>query len=247
MPPVTKGLRPKPFAWSYSRLKNFEACPKKHWEIDIVKNIKEPESEQLKWGGYVHKNLAAIIKNRIEHKAGCIADVMPCPVQLSPYMGWVNQIVAGDGDILVEQQLAIDADFNPTDWFSRPGKPEPWFRSIGDVVKIAGDIGLVADWKTGKILEDSQQLALMAAVLFAHYPQLKAVRSEFVWLKEGPDVSTREDFYRSDMPNMWRGLWPRIEALKVAHETTSYPPKPSGLCKRFCPVTSCPYHGKGTS
>lgn len=246
MAAVTTGLKPKPFSWSYSRLKNFEACPKKHWEVDIAKNIKEPESEQLLWGNRVHKDLAAIIKNRVAHRDGLITDVLPVPVGIEGYMSAVDKIVASQGQIYVEQQYAIDKDFGPTEWFSRPNKPEPWYRGIGDVVLIAGDIGMVIDWKTGKILEDSQQLALMAACLFAHFPQLAAVRSEFVWLKEGPDVVTREDFYRTDMPNMWRGLWPRIEELKVAHETTSYPPKPSGLCKRFCPVTNCPYHGKGS-
>jgi hypothetical protein len=98
------------------------------------------------------------------------------------------------------------------------------------------------DYKTGKILEDGSQLALMAACVFAHHADVKKVRSEFVWLKE--DATTRADFTRDDMTRVWRNLWPRIEALEHAHNTITYPPKPGALCKRWCPVTGCPHHGE---
>src|SRR5205807_2231069 len=77
--------------------------------------------------------------------------------------------------ILVEQQLAINADFGPVPWFDSAA----WFRGIGDVIKIVGPVALIVDWKTGKIVEDSQQLALMAACVFAHHPEVQKVRSEF--------------------------------------------------------------------
>ena len=35
----------KPFSWSYSRLKNYEACPKKHYHLDIKKDLPPEESE----------------------------------------------------------------------------------------------------------------------------------------------------------------------------------------------------------
>jgi len=49
-----------------------------------------------------------------------------------------------------------------------------------------------------------------------------------------------------DMMPLWAGLMPEINQLAEAHRTTTYPPKPSGICVRHCPVTSCPYHGKGS-
>jgi hypothetical protein len=57
-------------------------------------------------------------------------------------------------------------------------------------VKIAGPVALIVDWKTGKVLENSEQLALMAQCVFAHFPQVMKVRSEFVWLQF--DATTRE-------------------------------------------------------
>jgi hypothetical protein len=52
----------KPFAWSYSKLKNFEACPKRHYHVDIAKDFKEADSEALLWGNRVHKGLAIALE-----------------------------------------------------------------------------------------------------------------------------------------------------------------------------------------
>lgn len=217
----------KKFAWSYSKIKNYDTCPKRYYHVDVAKDVKEEESEALMWGNEVHKALA----DRLSQGTAL-------PGGMKIYEPWCERILTGEGNILVEQKLAITEDFGPTKYFA----PDVWFRAIGDVIKIAGPVALIADWKTGKIIEDSQQLALAAACVFAHYPEVKRVRSEFIWLKE--DATTRADYSRDDMPDMWRGLWPRIEALKQAHETLSFPAKPGFLCKRYCPVRSCPHHGE---
>jgi hypothetical protein len=231
MAPVTTRFKAKPFTWSYSRLKNFEVCPKKHWEIDIAKNVKETEGEQLVWGNAVHAALA----KRIDKGEAL-------PQTMHQYEKWALGVLAGADQpgvqILVEQKLAITKDFGACEYFD----DGVWFRGVGDVIKLWDEVALTVDWKTGKILEDSVQLALTAACIFAAYPHVQAVRSEFVWLKE--DATTREDFRREDMPGLWRGLWPRIEALENAHKHTDYPAVHGRLCKKHCPVSSCPYFGK---
>ncbi|MGE0677825.1 PD-(D/E)XK nuclease family protein [Pseudolabrys sp.] len=219
----------KPFAWSYSKLKNFETCPKRHYEIDLAKNFQEEESDTLKWGNEVHKHLAA----------RCGWKRVPLPETMKPFEKWCERVTAGAGDIEVEQKLAITRDYGPCGYFDRTA----WFRGIGDVIKRCEDVALILDWKTGKVLDDSVQLALMAQCVFAHYPDIKKVRSEFIWLKY-EDTSTGETFSREDMPNLWKYIWHRVESLENAYKTTTYPAKPGSLCKKWCPVTSCPHHGK---
>jgi len=141
-------------------------------------------------------------------------------------------------ELLVECKFAITKEFDPCEYFDK----KVWFRAIADVLKINKMVALAVDYKTGKILEDSQQLALVAATVFAHFPQVQAVRCEFWWLKD--DAKSEDVFYRKDMPDMWRALWPRIQALEQAHETMTFPPKPGYLCRKWCPVVSCPHHGK---
>ena len=224
---TTTRRTPKPFTWSYSRLKNYESCPKRHYEIDITKNVKEEEGEALLWGNRVHAAFAARLSK-----------ATPLPAGMDEWEPWCERILSTPGEILVEQKLAITRDFGPTGFFER----DVWFRGVADVLKINGPVALAIDWKTGKVVEDSQQLALMAACIFAHHSGVQKIRTEFAWLKE--DAASRADFERGEMVKMWANLWPRIEALEHAHNTTTYPAKPGALCRRWCPVKSCPHHGQ---
>lgn len=227
MTTLTLGIG-KPFSWSYSKLKNFDTCPRRYHEVDVRKRFKEDESDTLRWGNEVHKHMAARLK-----------DTTPLPFAFKNFEPLALRLEAVPGKLLVEQQLAITADMQPCEWFSRSA----WFRSIADALVISPPVALAVDYKTGKILEDYQQLALLSACVFAHYPLVLAIRTEAWWVRE--DAITRQNFKRRDMDEMWRGLWPRYEQLKNAHDTGSFPPKPGGLCKKYCPVNDCEYHGKG--
>jgi len=227
---ITTRSKPKEFTWSYSRLKNFETCPERHYHLDIIKDIKEPEGENLQWGNAVHKALAKRLSNGT-----------PLSKTMEGYEHWCTKII-GDGSfrILVEQKLAITRQFGPCDYFGS----NVWCRAIADVIKISssGRVALVADWKTGKIIEDSQQLAINAACIFAHYPEVQIVRSEFIWLKE--EATSREDFDRGTIVKAWNVILPRVNLLEQASISSSYPPKKGGLCKTYCPVKQCQYNGQ---
>ena len=230
----TGAPRIKPFAWSYSRLKNFEVCPKRHYELDLnpAKTYKEPDDPNgpLAWGNAVHAALAA----------RCGEKRVPLAPEFELYEPWAAKILGGalPEQVFVEQDLAINKDFAATAYFGS----DAWFRAKGDLVKIVGDVALLVDWKTGKILEDSFQLALLAACVFAKWPHVKAARCAFVWLKE--DAESSEVFMREDMPRMWRTLWPRIGELEAAHVHQNYPPNPCRMCRAWCAVKACPNNGK---
>ena len=215
-------------------MKNFEVCPKRHYEIDLAKNVKEPEGEQLLWGNAVHKAMAE----------RCGPNRTPLPTDITHAMphaeAWAAKCIGKGGGIYVEESLAISKNFTATGNFDS----DTWLRVKGDFIKVVGDVALAVDWKTGKILEDSVQLALTAACIFAKWPQVQAVRSTYVWLKD--DCESSETFFRGDMQNMWRSIWPRIEAMENAHKFTNYPPTPSGMCMRWCAVKSCPHNGKSS-
>jgi hypothetical protein len=219
----------KPFTFSYSRLKNYEVCPKRHYEIDIAKNFKEDESEVLMWGEQVHKAAELYLTKGT-----------PLPIGMPALQDWLDRIKLVPYDkLLAEQKLAITRDFAPAGYWDN----NVWFRTKADVLGIAGPVALAVDWKTGKLIDDSQQLALMAAAAFANFPKLQKIRTEFVWLKEGPNVSTRQDFSRADMVPMWKNLWPRIEQLERAYNTNDYPAKPGYLCRKWCAVKTCEFNG----
>ncbi len=224
--------RPKAFSWSYSKIKNFETCPKRHYHYEIAKDVSEPEGEALQYGHAIHKALAEAI------------DGKPLPNHFKNLQPWVDKIIAPNPKVstqpvlLTEQKLAITNEFEKCDWFAK----DAWYRGIADVIKITGRVALAVDWKTGKIIDDGSQLALMAQCIFSHHPDVSHVRTEFVWLKE--EATTRADFKREDMADVWRGILPRVALLQNAHETQTFPPKQGGLCRKWCAVVSCPHHGQ---
>jgi hypothetical protein len=224
----------KPFSWSYSKLKNYETCPARYFNIDVLKKYKDT-SEALTYGNTVHD----VLDKRI-------GQGKPLPKGYEGFEGWAQKILTGPGTILTEQQLAITKDFEPCAWFDSDNPPDKraWYRAKVDVLKINGPVAMCIDWKTGKIIEDTPQLVLAAACVFYHHPQVQKVRTKFVWLKD--DADTTVDMDRAELPEMWASLWSRIEALRLAHERTDFPPTPNSFCNRFCVVTSCPHNGRRT-
>jgi len=218
----------KPFSWSHSRYKAFESCPRRFYEVDIAKHYTD-ESDQMRWGTAVHTAL--------EH---AVAGKEPLPDSMKDYQKWVDEMEGGEGTLYVEQKYAITRDFAPTEWRA----PDVWFRGICDVLRISpsGKTAMARDYKTGAIKHDSRQLMLMAQCIFVHHPRVQRVKTEFVWLKD--DCTTPETFDRDAMARQWLPVLPLVNQMEEAHKTLNYPPKPGGLCGRYCPVVSCQFHGK---
>ena len=224
---TTTGRKKARFTWSYSRLKNFEACPHKHNMVDLTKEFAEEESDQLRYGNAIHK----AAEDRLGPKK------VPLPTFAKKLAKYCDGLESTPGEIIPEIKAAFTDLIYPCDYFD----DDVWYRGKIDVLKINGPVALVIDWKTGKIIEDSVQLALAAAWVFAKYPQIKRVRSEFVWLKF--DARTHATFTPEDIGDLWSSLEPRIEAMRVAWETGVYPAKQGGLCRNYCPVETCKHYG----
>ena len=246
----------KPFAWSYSKLKNYETCPKRTYHLDWMRDVKEPESDALLWGNTLHDVLAKAIgaDDNDQRNPRDMIDYAPLPEAYAPYKPWVDRITgarAHGAQVIAEKGLAINREFKPTAWFDS----NSWFRAKIDAMVIAKDGQHAAtwDWKTGNKVDDSPQLMMSAITMFARYPSLQAIRAEFVWLKGynptdpfNADHYTRKTYTRQGMGDMWSSIAPRVERLSRAYTSRDFPANPSGLCKKWCPVTSCPHNGKGS-
>jgi PD-(D/E)XK nuclease superfamily protein len=220
----------KEFSWSFSRLDGFETCPKRYYEINVAKSVKEDKEDDVGSGLTIHSALADYLKG-----------VTPeLPVDMRPYQKWADAVKTGPGKLYVEQRFALTRGLEPAPWTGN----NAWVRIIGDAVRIAEPVALGVDWKSGRIKANSPQLAMTAQAIFSYWPKVDVVRTEFVWL--GDDKHTQEIYRRGKMANVWGDLFPRVAKLERAMTTLDFPPKPGGLCKRYCPVTSCIFHGKGT-
>lgn len=217
-------------AWSYSALEAYETCPKRFWHLNVAKDIKEEKSEAQMEGIQVHKAIEDFIMRG-----------KPLPVGLvhmeKVYAPYRAACLALPGSVYGEQKLAITAEYVPTGWFA----DDVWFRTILDLMVVGDKHAVVVDHKTGKTKNDMTQLELMAAVGFLIRPQLEVIDAAYVWTKSGKVTGKR--IHAEDCIDIWSNILPRVERLQEAHRKTEFPPTHSGLCKRYCPVTSCPYHG----
>lgn len=236
----------KGFSWSYSKYKNYDTCPKRHYEVDIAKTFAE-SSEQLVWGNQVHDALRdattgkAALPDSMKDYQRWVDEIKSGVFASSGQQPWMRWLAQQTCEVLVEQKYAITKSFGPTLWFGH----DVWFRGIADVVRLdpTKTIGLARDYKTGQIKHDSRQLMLMSQCLFAHIPTLQRLRTEFVWLKD--DCVTPETFGRATIMREWPPILIGVKEMEKAALTMTYPPKPGKLCRKWCPVMSCPYHGKG--
>lgn len=215
------------FSWSYSQLKNFETCPKRYYHYNVAKDIKEPETDQLREGNALHKHF----ENRVLHNT-------PLPLGYGQYEKMLAKVLSAEGKTYGEQKLAMTGEFQPVAFFGR----NVWFRTVLDCAKVRDTTAVVFDWKTGRPSHDITQLQLMAATLFCHVPGLQRVKSALVFVGHG--IVEPAEFVRSDLTEIWSEILPRVARVAKARAATDYPPTPSGLCKRYCAVTSCPHQGR---
>ena len=215
--------------WSFSGLTSFETCGKRYFHIKVARDVVDPPNEATAWGSTVHKHL----EDRVRHGT-------PLPAVLQEYERLVEPIINAGGTLIVEQQLAVDSGLRPVAWDSQ----DAWCRGIVDVGVLTGKRAVLLDWKTGKRKPESDQLKLFAGLAFAHYPDIEAVTTGFVWLKEG--VVDREKFTRKDASTIWQQFVPRVQRLERAYADLRFVPRPSGLCRRWCPVPQslCEFSGR---
>jgi hypothetical protein len=204
----------------------YENCPKRYYHQRVLKEVKDQGGEATIWGERVHK----FLEDRL-------AKATELPQEVARYDPLCQSIVklAIGGELLVEQQLTLNVALEPTSWFSK----DAWMRSIVDVLVIRGDEAIMFDWKTGKRRPDFSQLELFALQVFKHYPEVKRVRTAFVWLK---DLSMDHETYtRDNEPELWARLMNKVVRIEKSLETDNWPAKPSGLCN-WCPCKNfCEY------
>lgn len=218
-------------AISYSQLSAFETCPKQYFHTTIRKDVKRTESAQMREGKAVHRALERFVK----HGAA-----LPTTLNhLLPIMEEFRAVAKTEGiEVCVERQLAITEQMAECEWFG----PDVWMRAIVDLALIAGTRALVIDYKTGKPKADPDftQLKLAAAMLAIPYPQIETWDVGFLWTvngeRDGITIS------KADLTGVWNDVLPRDARLQSAVRNDAFPANPSGLCRGWCPVMTCPYY-----
>lgn len=218
-------------AWSHSAVELFRQCPRRYFETRVAKSVKDEfKGPKADWGTAVHKAMERRVRLGVA-----------LPSNMSQYEKVAGKLADMQGTLLTEQQLAINEQHEPVEWFAK----NVWCRAIIDFCAIhpAGDKAMVLDYKTGKRKEDDGQLALCAAMIFDHYPEVDTVVSGFVWMGERAAFD-KVTFKRKYADRLWGLYTPDVDRIEHAMDAGRWPEKPSGLCNGWCPVTQCKHHSK---
>jgi hypothetical protein len=209
-------------AWSYSRLHDYDECPARAKYQHLDKLPKGPEGPALLKGQAAHKDGELYATGRLKK----------LPPSLELFAEEFNDLRKCKRILQVEQQLALDDTWKPSDWFG----PHAWLRAVLDVCYVEDNRLIINDYKTGKVRpENMPQLDLYAVVGFAHHPAVEAVDAAF-WYLDAGEVNARS-YVPADVPKL-KAMWAKRTRKMLAD--TTFKPTPGHAC-RFCPYT----HARG--
>lgn len=213
-------------AFSFSRLEGYETCPRKFHALTVAKTVKDPPNEFTTFGTEMHKAFKDFLKSNTM-----------LPLHLRQHLPMLNQIKTAPGDHIVEQQIAINATYQPTGWFD----DDVYCRVISDLTIMNPPHAVMFDWKSGKMKDGFDQLRLAAAVMFCIAPELETISMHYVWTKN--KKVTSDKLTRDEMPGVWANLHPRLIQYQNAFNLDVWEARKGIHCK-YCPVRTCPYNEK---
>lgn len=219
--------------WSYSSLKLFDQCPRKYFHLRVAKDFEEPESEAMLYGTRFHEAAENYIKSMGD-------------TPLPPYFGFakkaLDNLIQLPGVKHCEYEMGVTENLDPCKF----NDPNVWFRGIADLLIIDEEKAeaRVIDYKTGKSAKyaDPDQLELMSLCVFKHFPKVKKVKSGLLFVVANAFIKSKCDADNQGV--LWDKWVSKHNRLKIAMQNDTWNPKPSGLCRKHCVVTSCSHNGR---
>lgn len=205
--------------WSYSSLAAFEECPRRYKLTRLTKQVREKQTPALAEGNRVHTALEKYIKGESS-----------LPPEYAGYKNFADTVKTAPGQKHAEYSFGLTKNLKPTGFWDS----DVWVRGKLDVVVLREKSAVVIDWKTGKPKVDMDQLRLFAGAAFCTWPHIQGVVTGYAWLTASK--LDPERFNREDNTKIWQEFAIRVHRMEEAAKTDSFPPRPSGLCRQWCPV-----------
>lgn len=212
---------------SYTRIADFEACPRKAF-LKYSEKVPEPPQEDspLERGTRIHETIERYIRGEI--------DELPAECEgADPYAtDFREALQAEPGTVLQEQLWCFGGHWLPQEAFSSGTR----FVAKLDVVQLL-DHGLearICDWKTGRKdgneVKHADQMMFYTVAAFAWFENLTHVQVLLRYVDHGKD--TFKEFTRQEAMQFLPKVEQRI--AQVLDEKDFYP-KPSLNHCRYCP------------
>jgi hypothetical protein len=217
-----------PAPWSFSRIKAFDTCPKQFYHTHVLKQYPYQETEAMRYGTEFHKAAEEFIR-----------DGTPVPARFAFAAPALQVLADKPGDKHCEYKFGLTDELKPCTFFAE----DVWFRGIVDLLIVDGDTAWMIDYKSGKSARYAEkgQLELMALAMFRHFPQIQHIRAGLLFVIANEFV--RDAYPRKGSKDLWLKWLSEYAKMETAFSAGVWNPKPSGLCKKHCPVLECPHNG----
>ena len=216
--------------WSFSKAKAFDTCPKQFYHVNILKEYPFEETEATRYGTEFHKACEDYIGTDT-----------PLPKKFGFIEPTLNALNNKRGVKICEKKLGLTEDLEPCGFFDK----RVWFRGIADliIVDVLAGAAWVVDYKTGRSSKyaDKGQLELMALSVFKHYPEVTKIKAGLLFVVAKSLI--KETYEINSESILWKKWLTKYANMKIAFDKDVWNPRPSGLCKRHCPVLECPHNG----
>jgi len=214
--------------WSYSSMSLFQQCPKKYYELRVVKSIVEPPSIQMRYGLDVHKVAEEYIR-----------DGVPIPEKYGYLTEPLDKLKQIRCTVYCEHRMGLTKELEPCKF----GAKDAWWRGIADLLVVHGKEARIVDYKTGKnTYADTKQLELLALATFKHFPEVEKIKAGLLFVVH---IAFVKDRYERDEQEMrWEKWIAQTDQLESAYENDVWNPKQNFTCKAWCPVLSCAHNGR---
>jgi hypothetical protein len=219
--------------WSYSGLSQFKTCARQYYEHRVRKSVPFVSTPATEYGINLHSAAEHYVKSNT-----------PLPAEFAFIQPYLDRLLNLQGERYAELKMAMaikDREFIPIDYWDK----DAWYRGIADLIITDTDRerAFLVDWKTSKsaAYADTTQMALLAALVFLHFPRVKKVKSMLLFVKAGQVVKSEYDF--DSRFKVFAHLNSDLKRLKAAYESGVWNPTKNNFCKKFCAVTSCPHNG----
>lgn len=214
--------------WSFSSLKTFLQCPKKYYHTKVAKDVVEGDTTATLYGKEFHTAAEDFVR-----------DGKPLPAKFSFAQTTLDLLNNIPGTKYCEVKLGLTKGLEPCSFSAK----NVWWHGIADLVVVNEEKGIAhsVDYKTSKNARyaDVKQLDLVAAGLFAKFPQVKKVKSALVFVVSKEFV--KAEHHAEKMQEYVASPARDVARIEAALENGVWNPVEGPLC-RFCAVKQCEYN-----
>ena len=208
--------------WSFSRLMDYESCPKKAW-LKHAERIPDPRPSTAAERGTAIHTLA---------EKYLLGEIDPLPKELAKFSHEFESMRAQNKNLMLEQEWGFDKEWKPCAYRG----DVTWGRVKADcVLPLTPKSGIVIDFKTGKKfgneIKHGEQLQMYALSSFIMQPEWDEITCE-LWYLDQDDLTSVKVTRKTALSRYLKVFDHR---LKKMTEATEFPAKANIISCKWCP------------